>query len=53
MREDQLADAGLIRHLTALSCVQMSRAWAIGRKRTIEYDKIGIGAKPDECVAIL
>jgi hypothetical protein len=53
MREDQLADAGLLRHLTALSCVEMSRAWSISRKRTIEYGKIGIGAKPDERIAIL
>ena len=53
MREDQLADARLLRYLTALSCVEMSKAWSIGRKRTIEYGKICIGAKPDERIAIL
>ncbi len=31
----------------------MGGSWTIGRERTIEYGKIGISAKPDECVAIL
>ena len=53
MREDKLADAGLLRHLTALSGVQMSGTRTIGRERAIESGKIGISAKPDELTAIL
>lgn len=53
MREDELADTSLLRHLSALSGVQMGWAGAIGRERAIEDGKVGISAEPDECITIL
>jgi len=53
MRQDELADPCLLGYLSALSGVQMDRAWSIGRERTVENGKIGISAETHEAGAIL
>jgi len=53
MREDQLADASLLRHLTALPGMQMNRARPIGWERTIQNGKIDLSTETHETGAIL
>jgi hypothetical protein len=45
MREDELANASLLCHLTALPGVQMGGPWTVGWEGTIEHGHVGILAQ--------
>jgi hypothetical protein len=53
VRQNELADSGLLGYLSTLSCMQMDRARPIGWKRTVKNSQIGLSAETHKAGAVL
>ena len=53
MRQHELADSGLSRHLSTLTGMQMDRARPTRREGTVQYRQIDISTEAHEAVTVL